>query len=727
MIVYCEQTGLISLHTRRTTYQMKADSRGVLLHTYYGPRIGQDDMSRLILPMDRGFSANPADAGDDRSYSLDTLPCEYPCAGGGDMRVPALEAESADGTAAPDLRFAGCERQPGKYSLPGLPAFHGEGWETLIVRLEDASAGLSAELMYGVQEEYDLITRAVRIKNTGGKPVTLRRVMSLCLDLQEADLDLVTFDGAHGMERVPCRAALRPGVQSVGSVRGTSSHQHNPFVILCEPDAGEEHGRCYGAMFVYSGNFLAEAERSQFETARLVLGIHPRRFSWTLAPGGSFTAPEAALICSPDGFGSMSRRLHRAIERCLMRDPYAGRRRPILINSWEAAYFNFDRESLVSMAAAAAELGIELFVVDDGWFGKRNNDRCALGDWQVNEEKLPGGLAALAGQIRSLGMKFGLWIEPEMVSEDSALYRAHPDWALGPAEKPRSRSRSQLVLDFSRADVRDGIFQQLRSVIDSAGVDYIKWDMNRSLTEVWSAALPPERQGEVYHRYVLGVYELLERFRRTWPDMLIEGCSGGGGRFDAGMLFYTPQIWCSDNSDPIDRLRIQEGTSFAYPPCAMGAHVAPVPNCLNGRVTSLETRGTVAMAGVFGYELDPRTLTPEERAILRRQVEAYKQHWDLVYAGEYYRLTDFFRPGSYVSWAMVSPDKNRALVSVVYTQNRAAQPVRSLRLRGLAPEKIYRINCGAERWSGAALMAGGYPLPPQRADYDSLTLLLEAE
>ena len=727
MIVYCEQTGLISLHTRRTTYQMKADSRGVLLHTYYGPRIGQDDMSRLIRPMDRGFSANPADAGEDRCYSLDTLPCEYPCAGGGDMRVPALEAEFADGAAAPDLRFAGCQQRPGKYALPGLPAFHGEDWETLTVRLEDVSAGLSAELLYGVQEEYDLITRAVRIVNTGRGPVTLRRVMSLALDMPEAELDLVTLSGAYAMERMPRRAALRPGVQGVGSVRGTSSHQHDPFVVLCEPGAGEEHGRCYGAMLLYSGNFLAEAERSQYETARLVLGVHPRRFSWTLAPGESFTAPEAALLCSPDGLGPMSRRLHRAIRNCLVRDPYAGRRRPILINSWEAAYYDFDADSLVSMAASAAELGVELFVVDDGWFGRRNSDRCALGDWYINEEKLPGGLAALGERIRALGMKLGLWIEPEMVSEDSDLYRAHPDWALGYVERPRSHSRSQLVLDFSRAEVRDCIFQQLRAVIDSAKVDYIKWDMNRSLTEVWSASLPPERQGEVYHRYVLGVYELLERFRRTWPDMLIEGCSGGGGRFDAGMLYYTPQIWCSDNNDPIDRLLIQGSTSLAYPPCTMGAHVAPVPNYLTGRVTSLEVRGTVAMAGVFGFELDPRTLTAEEKETVRRQVEAYKQRWELTYEGGYYRLTDLFRPGPYVAWAMVSPDKTLALASVVYTQNRAAQPVRALCLRGLDPEKRYRVNGGAERWGGAALMAGGFPLPPQRGDYDCLTLFLEAE
>ena len=725
MIIYDETTGLIGLHTRHTTYQMKADARGVLLHTYYGPRIGQDDLSRLIRPADRGFSANPADAGGDRRYYLDTLPQEYPCAGGGDMRVPALEVAFADGSAAPDLRFVGLERREGKYALPGLPAFHGEGWETLVVRLADEANGLRAELYYGVAEEHDLITRAVRFVNAGGGPVRLERAMSLCLELPEGDMDLVTFDGAYGMERVPHRGTLRPGVQSVGSVRGASSHQHNPFVVLCRPDTGEDHGLCYGAMLLYSGSFLAEAERDQFDTARLVLGIHPRRFSWTLAPGESFTAPEAALVCSGEGFGPMSRRLHRAIRECLVRDPYAGRRRPVLINSWEAAYFRFDADTLLSMAEAAAALGVELFVLDDGWFGERDCDRRALGDWWVNEKKLPGGLTALAERVRALGMRFGLWIEPEMISEDSDLYRAHPDWALGPAEKPRSRSRDQLVLDFSRADVREHVFQALRAVIDGADVDYIKWDMNRSLTEVWSASLPADRQGEVYHRYVLGVYELLERFRQTWPDMLIEGCAGGGGRFDAGMLYYVPQIWCSDNSDPIDRLFIQGGTSFAYPPSAMAAHVAPVPNALNGRVASLQTRGTVAMAGAFGYELDPRSLTPEERETVRRQVETYKQRWQLVYQGDYYRLTDFFRPGPYVAWAMVSPDRSRALACLVYTQNRAAGPLRTLCLKGLDPEKRYRVD-GGGIWGGAALMAAGYPLPPQTGDYDSVTLYLEA-
>ncbi len=725
MIRIDEEKRLFDLCTRHTAYQMKADGYGVLLHTYYGPLSGLDgDMSRLIGRADRGFSPNPPDAGEDRTYSLDTLPQEYPGWGTGDLRLPCIQVELADGSAVADLRFTGFERQAGKYALDGLPAFHGEGWETLVIRMEDPVSHLRAALYYAVQEEYDLITRAVRVDNAGASPVRLRQAASACLDLQRADMDLITFDGCHMMERAPSRGALRPGVQAVGSVRGTSSHQHNPFVILCEPGADEDGGLCYGAMLVYSGNFEAAVERSQFETARLVLGINPRGSCFSLAPGEGFTAPEAALICSPDGLGPMSRRLHKAIRNCLVRDPWAGRRRPILLNSWEAAYFDFDAEKLLSIAGEAAALGVELFVLDDGWFGHRDSDDSSLGDWYAYEKKLPGGLKALAGKINDLGMDFGIWIEPEMVSQDSGLYRAHPDWVLAPAGRDPVRGRGQLVLDFTRQDVRDCVFDQLAAALEGVKLAYIKWDMNRSLTGAWSAALSADRQGEVYHRYVLGVYELLERVRAAWPEALIEGCSGGGGRFDAGMLYYTPQIWCSDNNDAIDRLRIQYGTSFAYPVSAMGAHVAPSPSHGNGRVTPIMTRGVVALSGTFGYELDPRTLTDGEKQAVRELNGIYKARWELLHNGDYYRLTDPFRNGPYTAWEQVSPDRDTALVSVVFTACRANHPFYALRLKGLDPAARYRVD-GVETYTGGALMAAGLPLPMPWGDYGALLYCLE--
>ena len=482
--------------------------------------------------------------------------------------------------------------------------------------------------------------------------------------------------------------------RSVGSVRGTSSHQHNPFVVLCERDAGEDHGLCFGAALLYSGSFLAAVERSQFEDARLVMGIHPHHFRWALGPGEHFTAPEAALICSPDGLTPMTHRFHRAMRERLIRDPYAGRRRPVLINNWEATEFDFDAERLVDIAREGAALGMELFVLDDGWFGKRDTDLSGLGDWDVNERKLPGGLEALAPRIEALGLGFGLWIEPEMVSADSGLYRAHPDWALGAPGRPQTTGRSQLVLDFSRQEVRDHVYAAMRRVLDSARITYLKWDMNRSLSDVWSAALPAARQGEVFHRYVLGVYDILERLRRDYPDLLIEGCSGGGGRFDAGMLYYTPQIWCSDNTDAVDRLRIQCGTAFCYPVSTIGAHVSAVPNGQTGRDTPMETRGVVAMCGTFGYEMDLGRCSREEKETVREQVETYKRRAALIAGGDYYRLTDPFQDPPFTAWAIVASDKREALVSLVTGSARAAQPFPVLRLRGLDPAlQIGRASC----------------------------------
>ncbi|MCI8538336.1 MAG: alpha-galactosidase [Oscillospiraceae bacterium] len=725
MIAYDKNINLFTLHTRSTTYQMKADQYGVLLHTYYGPRTGNDDLHRLIRYADRGCAPNPDEAGLDRAYSLDTIPQEYSGCGVGDFRLPSMELELPNGSRSASLRYTGCEVRQGKYALEGLPAFRGAEAETLVIYLEDAAAQVQVELYYGVLEEYDLITRAVRVVNRGGQSVRLCQCASLCLDFPRSDLDLITFDGCHMMERCPDRSPLRSGVQGVGSVRGTASHQHNPFVVLCEHDANEDYGICYGAMLLYSGGFQALAERSQYDNARLVMGINPYHFTWTLAPGESFTAPEAALVCSPRGLGQMSRQFHRAIRERLIQDPFEGQRRPVLINNWEATYFNFNADKLVEIAKTAAPLGIELFVMDDGWFGARNDDNRGLGDWWVNQEKLPGALEALVPRFQELGMRFGIWIEPEMVNEDSQLYREHPDWVLHIPGRAPARCRNQLVLDFSRLEVRQHVYEQISAVLSSADVSYIKWDMNRSLTDVWSAGLPPERQGETYHRYVLGVYEMLGWLRRDFPHVLIEGCAGGGGRFDGGMLYYTPQIWCSDNTDAIDRLRIQYGTSFCYPVSTVGAHVSVVPNEENGRVTPMETRGVVAMAGTFGYEMDLSKTSQEDQEIIRQQVAFFKEHYDLIQRGDYYRLSDPFQNGPYTAWEHVSPDRREALASLVTCNTHAASSFLNLRLKGLDPELSYRVN-GGDVYSGAALMAAGYPLPLFYGEYQSMQFYLEA-
>lgn len=728
MIVIDQANCVFTLHTQNTTYQMKADQHRVLVHTYYGPRVGAGDLSYLVRYADRACAPNPDEAGLDRTYSLDTIPQEYSTCGVGDFRLPSIELELPSGSCSADLRYTGHELREGKYALEGLPAFRGNSGDaqTLVVFLEDAAAQVRVELYYGVLEQYDLITRAVRVANQGGERVRLRQCASVCLDFLRCDLDLVTFDGCHMMERCPSRTPLRSGVQGVGSVRGTSSHQHNPFTILCEHDANEDYGLCYGAALLYSGSFQALVERSQYDSSRLVMGINPYHFAWTLAPGESFTAPEAALVCSPAGLGQMSRQFHRAIRERLVQDPLQGQRRPVLINNWEATYFDFNADKLVDIAKAAAPLGIEMFVMDDGWFGERGDDNRGLGDWQVNTGKLPGGLEALAPRLKELGMRFGIWIEPEMVNEDSRLYREHPDWALKIPHRAPARGRNQMVLDFSRLEVRQHIYEQIKVVLSSADVAYVKWDMNRSLTDVWSAALPPERQGEVYHRYVLGVYEMLEWLRRDFPQILIEGCAGGGGRFDAGMLYYTPQIWCSDNTDAIDRLRIQYGTSFCYPVNTMGAHVSVVPNEENGRITPMEARGVTAMAGTFGYEMDLNRTTQKEQELIRQQVSFFKEHYDLIQRGDYYRLSNPFTD-PFAAWEQAAPDGREALASLVYGSTHAALPFRFLRLKGLDPSAVYRVNGGAELWPGDVLMAAGYPLPMPEGDYQSMQLYFKAE
>lgn len=715
---------IFSLHTKHSTYQMKVD-RDFLIHTYYGPYVGDMDMSYLIREIDRGFSGNP-DGITNKGYSLDTQLLEYPSYGTGDFRNDCLRVRYADGSQVTDLKYVSHAIKEGKYALEGLPAMYqgDEKAETLEIVLRDAYKNLEVVLYYGVFENLDMITRACKIVNKGDEKIHLLRVYSMCLDFNKKDMDFVHFYGRHAMERIMERTPLHHGIQSVGSRRGFSSHQHNPFVILCDNDAGEEHGNCYGASFMYSGNFAAEAEVTQADCTRLTMGIHDAQFDFELRPQESFVAPEVLLNFSQEGMGQLSRNYHKAIRYNVCRGKYKTARRPILINNWEATYFKFNTEKLLDIAREAKKLGIEMLVMDDGWFGKRDDDVSGLGDWFVNEEKLGGKLKDLVDGVNEIGLKFGIWFEPEMISEDSDLYRAHPDWALKIPGRAPTRGRQQLVLDFSREDVRTYIFDRMCEILESSNIEYVKWDANRHLTDVWSALLPAERQGEVFHRFILGLYDFLEKITQRFPNVLFEGCSGGGGRFDAGMMYYHPQIWCSDDTDAVERLEIQYGTSFAYPVSIVGAHVSVCPNHQTGRSVSMKTRGVVAMAGTFGYELDITKLSEEDKQMVKAQVEEFKKYYDLIQNGAYYRLTDDGRKSPIVAWEFVSEDKKEALVNVVVLHTKANPMLHNVYVKGLNPDMWYQDEETGKKFTGAALMNGGYPVPVMGDDYQAVQIHL---
>ena len=725
-IKYHEAEKVFDLRTEHSTYQMQVREYDTLVHLYYGSPVGDALITDRIVCVDRGFSGNPYEAEKDRTFSLDTLPQEYTAYGNGDYRINGLETEQADGSDTANLKFESYEITKGKYSLKGLPAMFAkeDEAETLEIVLTDRASGLKAHLLYGVFPHLDVITRAVRLENTGTAPVTVKKAMSMEMDYEYRELDAVHVYGRHNMERQMERTRLGHGNWSVGSIRGTSSHHHNPFVILCDRNTEETYGNCYGYALAYSGNFLFETEVDQVGHTRVAMGIHPYHFSWTLEQGESFETPEVIMAYSAEGFGKLSRIYHDAYRSNLIRSKYTEQPRPILVNNWEATYFDFDADKIYHIAEEAKNIGLDMFVLDDGWFGKRDNDWCALGDWEVNEEKIKGGLPALAEKIHGLGLKFGLWVEPEMISEDSDLYREHPDWALKIPGRAMNRSRHQLNLDITRKEVREHIMNQIFKVLDACKADYVKWDMNRSVDNVFSAALPKERQGEVYHRYVLAVYEMMESLVQRYPDLLFESCSGGGGRFEAGMLYYSPQIWCSDNTDAINRTRIQYGTSFFYPVAAMGSHVSAVPNHQTGRVTSLHTRGVAAMSGTFGYELNPALLSVEEKAEIRMQLAKYREHQELIREGNYYRLSDPFQD-DFAAWMVVSEDQNQALVSVVRLTAEANPVAAYVTPRGLAEDAFYLEKTTGKVYAGAALMEAGILLTAPKGEYEAYQIMLQ--
>lgn len=721
-IRYIEKTGQLILETASSCYQMKIDALGYLNHLYYGPKLGQNDMSYLYRNYDHGFSGNPYDMRSNRGFSLDSMVQEYTSYGVGDFRVNSIAASCSDGSRCAEFKYEKHEVLEGKYSIPGLPSVYedGEQAQTLIVTLLDTAANIRIKLYYGVFEDLDIITRAAEIINAGSEIVWLCKASSVCLELPFGKWDMIHFHGRHCMERQPERVPLFHGIHTLSSGRGMSSHQHNPFVILCDHNATEDSGQCYGLMLMYSGNHKTEIELDQFDSTRIVMGINDDRFRWELSPSTSLHTPEVILTYA-DGLTQLSHRFHRVIRNNVVRSQYKLSHRPVLINNWEATYFDLNEERILSLAQKAADIGVELFVLDDGWFKNRVDDNAGLGDWIPDTNKLPNGLDGLIEKINAMGLKFGLWVEPEMVNEDSDLYRAHPDWAMTAPNRAPMMARNQLVLDLSRDDVHEYIFNTLSDLLTKYNITYIKWDFNRPLADVYSHAAPSLRQGEITHRYYLSLYRLYDRLTKAFPHILFEGCAGGGGRFDAGMLQYSPQIWCSDNTDPISRLTIQYGTSFGYPVSSIGAHVSATPNHQTGRLTPLSTRATVAMMGAFGYELDLTKLSDGELEEMKAQIIRFKELEDMIHNGLYYRLSSMKESGHFFAWQFVSTDKARSLLSIVVTNPLANSAPVHVKLKGLDPRAVYSVN-GEFECLGSSLMNSGYTFPQLTGDFPSLQL-----
>ena len=706
--VFLEEEKIFKLDTRNTTYVIAVvDDEQFLGHVYYGKKLKEVHLDGLLRIHENPFV--PSRNNRDRVSFLDSFPMEYPAHGLGDYRESCINIRTEKGNVGLALSYVSHKITEGKDGLEGLPAYFGKAGEceTLKILCEDKVTGLQVILQYGIFDEADVITRSVKVVNTGKEDLYLTKVYSACLDMDNKDFEAISLHGSWARERQIETVPVSHGKYSVESIRGESSHQDHPFLALKTKNADQENGEVYAMHFVYSGNFKAQVQSDQFDQVRMTMGIHPEDFTWKLKEGESFQAPETVLVYSAQGLGQMTRIFHDFYRNHLIRSEYKNQKRPILINNWEATYFDFDTDKLIAIAKQASALGIEMLVMDDGWFGNRCDDNRALGDWFVNEEKLKGGLEYLVDEVNKLGMKFGIWFEPEMISPDSDLYRAHPDYAIAIPGREPSLCRNQYVLDLTRKEVRDYAYECVAKILRSANIEYVKWDMNRQLSDIGSLELPADQMGELYHRYVLAVYEMQERMMTEFPHLLLENCSGGGARFDPGMLYYSPQIWCSDDTDAIERLKIQEGTALIYPLSTMGAHVSDCPNHTVGRVTPFETRGYVALAGTFGYELDVTKIPESDREQIPAQVAMYHKYNDLVREGDYYRIASYAENHYFDCYGVVSKDKKEALYTYVQVLNRPNYHSRRIYLKGLAAEKYYAIEGEDGTWSGEQLMNAG--------------------
>ncbi|GGD12971.1 alpha-galactosidase [Pontibacillus salipaludis] len=712
MIEINESTKQFHLTNGRVSYIMNVMKNGQLGHLYYGKALRPKEDFSYFQPETIPTPASCHVYEDDDAFSLETMRQEFPLYGNGDFREPAMRIESVEGVDVTRFQYKGYERIDGKSSLEGLPASYASEGDasSLVIVLKEQETNLELSLIYTIFRNHDVIARSVKVRNSGEQPFYIHRVMGASVDFPDRDYELFHLSGSWSRERHLVEKNLDHGSYSIGSVRGASSHHHNPFLGLKRKDSTENRGEVYGFSFIYSGNFIGNVEVDHYDVSRVMMGIHPSLFKWTLEPGQKFQSPEVVMVYSDEGLNGMSQSFHDFYKQQLISPRWKEKDRPILINNWEATYFDFNEEKLFRIAEDAKSLGIELFVLDDGWFGKRNNDKSSLGDWVEDPAKLPNGLESLADGIRSKGLQFGLWFEPEMVSPNSDLYRAHPEWAIGVPEQPLTLGRNQLVLDFSRQDVVDYIDRCMSDIIERTKLSYIKWDMNRNITEAYSANLAASKQGEFFHRYILGVYELYQRLTEKFPDVLFESCAGGGGRFDPGMLYYAPQAWSSDNTDAIERLKIQYGTSMVYPIYSMGSHVSATPNHQTLRTTPLDTRANVAYFGTFGYELNPVDLSEEEKEQVKDQVSFYKQNRALVRDGDFYRLLSPFDHNE-TAWMVVSKDKKEALVGWYKTLATPNDKKMSfLPLKGLDEDTQYQLN-HSKTFFGDELMNHGLPLP----------------
>lgn len=667
------------------------EQTNVLEQLYVGKAIQhRDSFAHLI---EREVRPSNNQVVEDHTTSLEHVKQEMPVYGTTDFRYPALEIKYPDGDRISQFEYDSYEVVEGKKTLEGLPSTFATAKEatTLDIRLKDRYSDLFLTLSYTLFHDVNVLTRHTALKNQGTQPITVERLMSLNIDLPTADYDFVHLHGAWAREAQVERKALITGVQSVSSTRGASSHVHNPFFALAKKDATEHNGEVFGFSFVYSGNFLAQVEVDTYQVTRAMLGINPHQFEWQLEPAETFTTPEAVMVYSNNGLNGMSQTFHTLYREHLINPTWAKRERPILINNWEATYFDFDEEKILSIADDAKSLGIDLFVLDDGWFGKRDNDASSLGNWTVDKQKLPNGIVGLAKKIHAMGLQFGLWFEPEMVSVDTPIHNDHPDWLIGHPKKNISHGRNQYVLDFSRPEVVADIFDQMDAILSSNEIDYVKWDMNRYISEAYSQGLPATKQGEVSHRYILGVYALYEKILEKYPDLLIESCAGGGGRFDPGLLYYAPQTWTSDDTDAVERLKIQYGTSFIYPLSAIGSHVSEVPNHQVARTTSLKMRGDVAAFGTFGYELDSTKLNEADKSMIKKQIQQVKAWQKLIHQGTFYRLKSPFEE-NITAWMVVSADQSEALVGVYQVLAKPNPAYERIQLAGLKEDSLYQIN-----------------------------------
>ena len=718
-IVYDASSKTFNLSTSKTSYVLKVLDSNHVAHVYWGKKIKAKNLDYVLRSKNWGSFLTNTDNIDD--FMLEMTPQEYPGYGSTDLRTPAVELQFSDGTSATDFRYESHNIYAGKNKLNDLPATYVEDENeamTLELTLVDSLKNVKLILSYSVFEEFDAITRSVKIINESNEDVNINRVLSANVDFRDSDYELLQLSGAWARERHIIRKEIRSGSQSIGSRRGSSSHAQNPFMALVRKDTTEQHGEVYGFSLIYSGNFLANVEVDMYENARAQIGINPFDFTWLLKSKEEFTAPEAVLVYSNEGLTGMSHIYNCLYGKRLCKGKYRDEVRPILINNWEATYFDFNETKIKEIAREATNLGMELFVLDDGWFGKRDDDNSSLGDWFVNEEKLKGGLNKLATEINEMGLQFGLWFEPEMVSPISELYKEHPDWCIHIPGRNRSEARRQLILDYSREDVCNYIIEKISEVLSSAPISYVKWDMNRNMSEIGSAKLPANRQREVAHRYILGLYKVLEEITTRFPDVLFESCSGGGGRFDPGMLYYMPQTWTSDNTDAIERLKIQFGTSMVYPNASIGCHVSAVPNHQVDRITPIETRGVVAMSGNFGYELDITKLPESEKEIIKEQVKLYKEIRETIQFGKCYRLSSPFENND-IAWMFISKDCEEIIVSFVRTLAKPNSKFISLKLVGLDESSKYEILGENIIVGGDELMNIGLNVPELKGDYQA--------